>query len=134
MHDEGGAKPRNLPISYLLPPAPGKGEHPKPRRGVCQHYGYTGDLTITDLLELEICSFVGHSFVSRAELTLWGTWNRMHVLRIGHPEAVAHRRLFSLRSRRGRRMTCGRLGEFCLGDGVAEVGILGGHGIQRKDA
>ena len=133
MHGEDGARPRSLPRRYSPPPAPGKGEHPKPGRNVCQHYGYTGDLAITNLLELEIRPLVGHSFVSRAELTLRRTWTRMHILRRVRPEAVAHQQLFGLRSRRGRRVTCGRLGEFCLGDGVAEVGILGGHGIQQKD-
>jgi len=48
-----------------------KGRASKAWGDVCQHYAHVGDLAITHLLELEIRSLVGHTFVPWAEFTMW---------------------------------------------------------------
>jgi len=50
-----------------------KGRASKAWGNVCQHYAHVEDLAITHLLELEIRSFVGHTFVPWAEFTMWGS-------------------------------------------------------------
>lgn len=103
---------------------------------MCQHYAHVGDLAITHLLELEIRSLVGHTFVPWAEFTVWGSQCPVHILWRIHPEVVGSQRLFALESHGGmsRIMTRGGMSEFCLGEGVAGVGVLGRHGIWREDA
>lgn len=56
-----------------------------------------------------------------------------------HPEAAGIQRLFALESRRDvsrimRRMTCSGMSQLCLGECVAEVRVLGRHGIRQEGA
>jgi hypothetical protein len=106
---------------------------------VCQHYVRISDLALTHLLEFEIGSLVCHPLVPWAEFALWGSRGRVDDLWGIH---LVNQRLFALQShggvsrimggRRGR--TCSRLGQFGLGESVAEVGFWGRHGIRRGDA
>lgn len=106
---------------------------------VYQHCEHVSDLAITHLLELEICSLVGHALVPWAKFTRWGSQCPVHVLRRIHLEVVDSQLLFALESQRGvnrimRWMTCSGLSQLCLGECVAEVRVLGRHGIRQEDA
>jgi len=116
-----------------------KGRASKAWGDVCQQYTHVGDLAITHLLELEIRSLVGHALVPWTEFTLLGSQCPVHILWRIRPEAVDIRWLFALESHRDvsrimRRMTCSGMSQLCLGECVAEVRVLGRHGIRQEDA